>query len=975
MTHRFAIALLVGSVAMAAASDPDLAAKRDRQAQVQADTDQLARRLGTMLRVLEHYKLDEAGEKKLLNEAAVTLAGLSQQQMSEVLTKLDAAMQAADAETSTKNLTAAYEGHREALRKLKGLLGRFDAIRDLDTATLRIDKLARDELELSFRVADVLQDSLDSVATDANRRRRAVRTEFPSVRAKHDADEQADYCKSFSSIVQQLGSLKYSLKPDDMARLDRAFRLALNSDLTTNMVDLATRIRPADMIEERNRDWMRAVNGGWAVSGQLQEMAETLRMPRDKVQLLRESRQKVAILIEELSKEMRESVEFFSQPPTPPVERAFGRRMAIDDPTSSRARQHADTASRLGHAARTVGYQMATQAPTPATHLANAAETIHLADQAFRRIAPLFARPLQLLAESQLRLALNELDATIAKTATERSDALAATKAALDQIDKLIKDQKQLREDTLPTIQNPNSDVAKKQATKQQELAKQGADVADMPLPAGSQTKSLLKDAAQSMDNAARDLSSMQPKPASEKQLEAVSRLEEARKELTDIAKNIEQRRDDIAKLETAGEKLKELAKEQHNVAADAQKAPDGREVAKAQDKVTPPTKDVAKDLQQTAPEAARSTDKAAERMEAAKDALQKNEMKDGAANADEAAQQLDRANSQVAKELAKKRAQEAIDQSKMQPNQFDLMQATQDMAKAMDAANDATKASEEAMNSPMVKDLLDRQKKVAAQATESGQDKAAEPAKNAAKDLEKGDLQDAVAQQQKALKQLQKNELANEQKSIMDTTQALAKSMESTEMAQSAVQQAMAQSPEALQRQLEKASKELDKAGQQLQKGQPQQANQAQEQAKDAIDQAMQALQQAAEMAQNMPKNQQPGKPANEPQPGQQQPSPDNGDQVATGDRKPGEPGKNVKAQSNGVEGDGTFLNLPARQRELIRQTLTEKLPPEYASFIQQYFVNIAKGKAPVNRDAKPAERSAKPAASEQTPSPSNPR
>ena len=36
----------------------------------------------------------------------------------------------------------------------------------------------------------------------------------------------------------------------------------------------------------------------------------------------------------------------------------------------------------------------------------------------------------------------------------------------------------------------------------------------------------------------------------------------------------------------------------------------------------------------------------------------------------------------------------------------------------------------------------------------------------------------------------------------------------------------------------------------------------------------------------------------------------------------------------------------LPPRQREMIRQALSAKLPPEYAALIQQYYVNIARGK-----------------------------
>ena len=54
-------------------------------------------------------------------------------------------------------------------------------------------------------------------------------------------------------------------------------------------------------------------------------------------------------------------------------------------------------------------------------------------------------------------------------------------------------------------------------------------------------------------------------------------------------------------------------------------------------------------------------------------------------------------------------------------------------------------------------------------------------------------------------------------------------------------------------------------------------------------------------------------------------------------------------------MKGDGTFLNLPARQRELIKQAMGDKLPADYSAMIQQYFVNIAKGKPAAKPNAGP--------------------
>jgi hypothetical protein len=61
-----------------------------------------------------------------------------------------------------------------------------------------------------------------------------------------------------------------------------------------------------------------------------------------------------------------------------------------------------------------------------------------------------------------------------------------------------------------------------------------------------------------------------------------------------------------------------------------------------------------------------------------------------------------------------------------------------------------------------------------------------------------------------------------------------------------------------------------------------------------------------------------------------------------------------NAPSQLGELRGDGAFIYLPPRQRELIKQALTEKLPPEYAALIQQYYINIARGQ-PAGSSAKP--------------------
>ena len=71
----------------------------------------------------------------------------------------------------------------------------------------------------------------------------------------------------------------------------------------------------------------------------------------------------------------------------------------------------------------------------------------------------------RLFGDAQLRQALNELDAVIGQTEKERSDALIASQVALQQIEQLIKEQKQLRDDTQRNVDTHNDDAAKVRST------------------------------------------------------------------------------------------------------------------------------------------------------------------------------------------------------------------------------------------------------------------------------------------------------------------------------------------------------------------------------------------------------------------------------------------------------------------------------------------------------------------------------
>src|SRR6266849_1355560 len=86
------VAVLVLSLRLARGeNEADLSVPKERQQQIQAETDQFVKKIGTMLRVLEYYQVDKAAEQKMLKEVAVALAGLSRDQMTQVIARLDAA--------------------------------------------------------------------------------------------------------------------------------------------------------------------------------------------------------------------------------------------------------------------------------------------------------------------------------------------------------------------------------------------------------------------------------------------------------------------------------------------------------------------------------------------------------------------------------------------------------------------------------------------------------------------------------------------------------------------------------------------------------------------------------------------------------------------------------------------------------------------------------------------------------------------
>src|SRR5438270_4846530 len=148
--------------------------------------------------------------------------------------------------------------------------------------------------------------------------------------------------------------------------------------------------------------------------------------------------------------------------------------------------------------------------------------------------------------------------------------------------------------------------------------------------------------------------------------------------------------------------------------------------------------------------------------MDAAKKNLDDNQLSPAARKAEAAAKDLQEAQKALAKALDEKTGKEIADQAAMEAGKIDPANAARQIAKALEqtkraaensqqAAKQLPKAAGKPADQP---DLAKLQQQLADQANKNHLPEAGQTAEMAAKELEKGNLQGAVEQQQKALEQ-----------------------------------------------------------------------------------------------------------------------------------------------------------------------------------------------------------------------------
>ncbi|MGL4555240.1 MAG: hypothetical protein ACRC33_29080 [Gemmataceae bacterium] len=652
-------ALLLPTPAPAAEPTDDKA----KQAQLQAETDRLVLRIETMIRVMRYNRLERTAEKKLLDQVHGMLDGLSREQMAAVVAALDRAG-ALKGEARDTELKAARDRHAEVVLGLKAVLAKFDAVKTLDQAADRLDKMARDTNDQLMRLMQALTES--EGMEGSGRKVQSILTRIDGL-----VNDTAFVKKDFDDLTKQVETLVAVLPAEQKDRADK-FKASLAASRPEKSFQAAADGMRHGMHAGNRRDvWRKAGEAQAKLASELRGFARVLRPLPDRMAAVREASVQLGKVIDE---QAALRVEAMTPPPKReggdavrderPLRGGFGRRVepaVPEDPAVARGREMADKQGWAEFDTHTTRGNLALHLAEVAGGLGSAEKAMGEAQWWLRARSP-FADVVGAhgVALTHLRAVKAELDRLIARDDLVRNDPLENVKDALAQVEKLLADQKELKataEQTKDAAQLP------KLAPKQAELARTADAVKEQAAAAKPEAREALDRASRAMDEAAAKLAKADPKPAKAKQEESVKALEDAKRALADQAAEMEARRAEIAKLEEAAKKLDEILAKEKGIADDAKK-PDGgpkaRELAKKQEAVTPPTKEVAKDVKEAAPEAAKKIDAAAKAMEGAKKDLDETKPAEGAKKADDAVAKLGEAKEALDKALADRKADDA---------------------------------------------------------------------------------------------------------------------------------------------------------------------------------------------------------------------------------------------------------------------------------------------------------------------------
>jgi hypothetical protein len=332
----------------------------DEQRNIQKETEQTARRIGTMLRVLTYHNLDKVAEQKLLQEAATTLSKLSRQQMKSVLDHLEAAANAKTPDASLKEERIAYDRHREVLDNLKKLLIKYDVIRSLDQAAERLERGARDEHEAHLASTNLAAD----IRAGRVQRGRRVVDDF-----QEQGDHQKDLNRDLENVFDQISKLDRFLNPEQKERLAKAEAQERGKkilEILNNAQRHLTNAQPEGAAPYQAK-----------ASADLLELAQALRTPRERLDALREARARIDKAIEK-QEEIRKDTE------KGPDERTIREKRQGIDGKAQHAREMANRESRLNFDTKETQALLKDTAKDAAEKLNPASDAMQRAEQELR---------------------------------------------------------------------------------------------------------------------------------------------------------------------------------------------------------------------------------------------------------------------------------------------------------------------------------------------------------------------------------------------------------------------------------------------------------------------------------------------------------------------------------------------------------------------------------------------------------------
>lgn len=967
-------ALAVAACALSAApARADLATSGDkllqqelRQEQIKATTQRVGAQLGA---VIEEYGRNglEGDDVVVLKAIRGVLDKLSEKEIARVVTLLQQTRATTDADASRRNALDAFAGQKTVTVQLRSLLLEYQRQQAMQEIAARFAALARRQGE---NLKEVIGLATLTKGRDARRSETAH-----TVALQLQETEQGTIGDEAKMVLAKLSKVVAGMDGPAGERPRTALTKAEDSRLAA-MLDSATGdLKSANLLsaagnEKRARDV-------------LQDLAKLLMPARDNLEVMKQAVRDLEKAIEQQKEVKAETKEATS----PRAERsdvadAERKQAEVVDKTDS-IREDVEKA-----------------APKAAEELKAAVEKqqearAQLQEQPTRRTPQneSSATEKQEQALAKMADAKKTLELQIAKAEAQQQkpkDKLADLKELKKKVEELAAKQEQVKQNAARAEKAAAAE--KKPELLAEEAAKQESVKAE--------TQQTQQDAAANAPDAAKTLGeAVRQQEKSQQALEmkanaplaqqaAMDALDKAAQQIDSQIAKLEKSKEDIAKLDKLSKEIGKLMQQQQKLAMDTAKAAEKPEnktapqTAKDQGALAQQTEAAKNDAKEVSPEAASELGAAKENMQAAKANLER---------PDAAKARPDQAEAMANLHSAKK----AVEQ-KMQQLANELGQPTPDNTPQLARASETVAAAQQQVNQALAKldqpagleDLLkQKQQEIAAALGEKARAlpqskpvaEAKAAAEKAAEQLGKNDLKAAVGEMAKAQKGLQEAspaeskppagqpslpQLAKQQADVKAMTEALA-AMQATQQAALPLDSAAEMIapltageagplPQMAQQALQKAQQVLTQAAAlaNANKAQPAQANA--EAAQQALAQAAAALalaqegvgQQQAQQGQGQKgqgESQQKGK-GQAKGPGES--SPQANSKEGQGDGKQGNWNTEAGADGKGrgdVKGASGFLGLPARDRNAILQSQTERAPEEYSPLVEQYLKNLS--------------------------------